>query len=112
MAGAEARCDKSVLGVIFVREQPLLLTAQTGEGAHPRRSEPLGMRGTAATAGCALKEVAVCMGRGLRHRANFIERDAAQVPQIADEVHNKLKKTEEAGLTAAQRAKRAGKGGQ
>ncbi|WP_158243238.1 tyrosine-type recombinase/integrase [Acidimangrovimonas sediminis] len=52
------------------------------------------MRGTAATellrAGCSLNEIAVTMGWGLRHAANIIEKYAALVPEVADEVLAKL----------------------
>lgn len=52
------------------------------------------MRGTAATellrAGCSLNEIAVTMGWGLRHAANIIEKYAATVPEVADEVLEKL----------------------
>ncbi|WP_295536895.1 tyrosine-type recombinase/integrase [uncultured Thioclava sp.] len=52
------------------------------------------MRGTAATellrAGCSLNEIAVTMGWGLRHAANIIEKYAAIVPEVADEVLAKL----------------------
>ncbi|MBM06539.1 MAG: integrase [Oceanibulbus sp.] len=52
------------------------------------------MRGTAATellrAGCSLNEIAVTMGWGLRHAANIIEKYAAVVPEVADEVLKKL----------------------
>ena len=52
------------------------------------------MRGTAATellrAGCSLNEIAVTMGWGLRHAANIIEKYAALVPEVADEVLSKL----------------------
>ncbi|MCV2866506.1 tyrosine-type recombinase/integrase [Albidovulum sediminicola] len=52
------------------------------------------MRGTAATellrAGCSLNEIAVTMGWGLRHAANIIEKYAAVVPEVADEVFAKL----------------------
>ena len=52
------------------------------------------MRGTAATellrAVCSLNEIAVTMGWGLRHAANIIEKYAAVVPEVADEVLDKL----------------------
>jgi hypothetical protein len=52
------------------------------------------MRGTAATellrAGCSLNEIAVTMGWGLRHAANIIEKYAAVVPEVSDEVLAKL----------------------
>ncbi len=52
------------------------------------------MRGTAATellrAGCSLNEIAVTMGWGLRHAANIIEKYAATVPEVADEILEKL----------------------
>ncbi|HRO27397.1 tyrosine-type recombinase/integrase [uncultured Amaricoccus sp.] len=52
------------------------------------------LRGTAATellrAGCSLNEIAVTMGWGLRHAGNIIERYAALVPEVADEVMRKL----------------------
>jgi hypothetical protein len=52
------------------------------------------MRGTAATellrAGCSLNEIAVTMGWGLRHASNIIEKYAATVPEVADEVLAKL----------------------
>lgn len=66
---------------------------------------PWDIRGTAATAGCALKEVEVCMDRGLRHSGNVFESYAAQVPQVTEEVHRNLTKAEIAGRKAAQRAK-------
>jgi len=66
------------------------------------------MRGTAATellrAGCSLNEIAVTMGWGLRHAANIIERYAALVPEVADEVLEKL--------VRARRKVRAGEQGQ
>jgi integrase len=53
------------------------------------------LRGTAATAllraNCSLNEIAVTMGWGLRHAANIIEKYAALVPEISDEVLEKLK---------------------
>lgn len=55
---------------------------------------PYDLRGTAATnllrAGCSLNEIAVTMGWRLRHAANIIERYAALVPDVADEVLAKL----------------------
>lgn len=52
------------------------------------------MRGTAATAllraGCSLNEIAVTMGWGLRHASNMIEKYAAVVPDVTDEVLAKL----------------------
>ncbi len=52
------------------------------------------MRGTAATellrAGCSLNEIAVTMGWGLRHAGHIIEKYAATVPEVADEVLEKL----------------------
>lgn len=52
------------------------------------------MRGTAATellrAGCSLNQIAVTMGWGLRHAANIIEKYAALVPEVTDEVLEKL----------------------
>ncbi|MDP2517949.1 hypothetical protein [Shimia thalassica] len=52
------------------------------------------MRGTAATellrAGCSLNEIAVTMGWGLRHASNIIEKYAATIPEVADEVLAKL----------------------
>lgn len=55
---------------------------------------PYDLRGTAATnllrAGCSLNEIAVTMGWKLRHAANIIERYAALVPDVADEVLAKL----------------------
>ncbi|WP_163849212.1 tyrosine-type recombinase/integrase [Pseudooceanicola aestuarii] len=77
---------------------------------------PYDMRGTAATsllrANCSLNEIAVCMGWGLRHAANVIERYAAQVPEVTDEVHRKLrkarKKAEKAERKAAQKAAKRG----
>lgn len=52
------------------------------------------LRGTAATAllraDCSLNQIAVTMGWGLRHAANIIERYAALVPEVADEVLAKL----------------------
>jgi hypothetical protein len=54
------------------------------------------MRGTAATAllraGCSLNEIAVTMGWGLRHASNIIEKYAALVPEVTDEVLKKLMK--------------------
>lgn len=56
------------------------------------------MRGTAATellrAGCSLNEIAVTMGWGLRHAANIIEKYAALVPEVTDEVLAKLAKAQ------------------
>lgn len=58
------------------------------------------MRGTAATellrAGCSLNEIAVTMGWGLRHAANIIEKYAALVPEVTDEVLAKLAKAQKA----------------
>ena len=52
------------------------------------------MRGTAATellrAGCSLNQIAVTMGWGLRHAANKIEKYAAVIPEVSDEVLDKL----------------------
>ena len=52
------------------------------------------MRGTAATellrAGCSLNQIAVTMGWGLRHAANMIEKYAAVIPEVSDEVLDKL----------------------
>jgi hypothetical protein len=81
---------------------------------------PYDMRGTAATAllraNCSLNEIAVCMGWGLRHAANVIERYAAQVPEVTDEVHRKLrkakrkaKKEEEKAEREARKARKAAK---
>ncbi|WP_092422827.1 tyrosine-type recombinase/integrase [Alloyangia pacifica] len=78
---------------------------------------PYDMRGTAATAllraDCSLNQIAVTMGWGLRHAANVIERYAALVPEVSDEVHRKLKKArkkvEKAERKAAKKeAKRGG----
>jgi hypothetical protein len=53
------------------------------------------LRGTAATAllraNCSLNEIAVTMGWGLRHAANIIEKYAALVPEISDEVLEELR---------------------
>ena len=53
------------------------------------------LRGTAATAllraDCSLNQIAVTMGWGLRHAANIIEKYAALVPEVSDEVLEKLK---------------------
>jgi integrase len=55
---------------------------------------PYDLRGTAATqllrAGCSLNEIAVTMGWGLRHAANVIENYAALVPEVSDDVLEKL----------------------
>ncbi|MDO6732446.1 site-specific integrase [Marinovum sp. 2_MG-2023] len=55
---------------------------------------PYDLRGTAATqllrAGCSLNQIAVTMGWGLRHAANVIENYAALVPEVSDEVLEKL----------------------
>jgi len=55
---------------------------------------PYDLRGTAATAllraNCSLNEIAVTMGWALRHAANVMERYAALVPEVSDEVHRKL----------------------
>lgn len=52
------------------------------------------LRGTAATAllraGCSLNEIAITMGWGIRHAANIIEKYAALVPEVSDEVLEKL----------------------
>jgi Phage integrase family. len=69
---------------------------------------PYDMRGTAATAllraGCSLNEIAVTMGWGLRHAANVIERYAALVPEVSDEVHRKLRKAKKKEAKAARKA--------
>ncbi|WP_370286625.1 tyrosine-type recombinase/integrase [Pseudooceanicola nanhaiensis] len=71
---------------------------------------PYDLRGTAATAllraGCSLNEIAVCMGWGLRHAANVIERYAAQVPEVTDEVHRKLKKAKKQAAKAERKARK------
>ena len=41
-------------------------------------------------AGCSLNQIAVTMGWGLRHAANIIEKYAALVPEVTDEVLEKL----------------------
>lgn len=69
--------------------------ADAGKGMHIRDELRLyDMRGTAATellrAGCSLGEIAVVMGWGLRHAANVIEKYAALVPEVSDEVLRKL----------------------
>lgn len=73
---------------------------------------PYDMRGTAATAllraGCSLNEIAVTMGWGLRHAANVIERYAALVPEVSDEVHRKLRKAKRKAAKAAAKAKKDG----
>jgi hypothetical protein len=55
-----------------------------------------GQSGTAATellrAGCSLNEIAVATGWRLRHAGNLIEKYAALVPDVSDEVLEKLKK--------------------
>lgn len=69
---------------------------------------PYDMRGTAATAllraGCSLNEIAVTMGWGLRHASNVIERYAALVPEVSDEVHRKLRKAKKKQAKAARKA--------
>jgi hypothetical protein len=71
--------------------------AETDEMKTPIRDELrlYDLRGTAATAllraGCTLNEIAVTMGWGLRHASNIIEKYAALVPEISDEVLEKLK---------------------
>ena len=71
--------------------------AEKDEALIPIRKElrPYDLRGTAATqllrAGCSLNQIAVTMGWGLRHAANVIENYAALVPEISDEVLEKLK---------------------
>lgn len=77
---------------------------------------PYDMRGTAATAllraGCSLNEIAVTMGWGLRHAANVIERYAALVPEVSDEVHRKLRKAKKKVVKAEYKAaKKAAKRG-
>ena len=64
------------------------------------------MRGTAATAllraGCSLNEIAVCMGWSIRTAAAMIERYARVVPDITDDVLDKLARARrEAGLDLA-----------
>ena len=48
------------------------------------------MCGASATAllraGCTLNEIAVTTGWGIRHAANILERYAALVPEVSDEV--------------------------
>ena len=69
---------------------------------------PYDMRGTAATAllraDCSLNEIAVTMGWGLRHAANVIERYAALVPEVSDEVHRKLRKAKKKAAKAERKA--------
>ncbi|MCO8146379.1 tyrosine-type recombinase/integrase [Rhodovulum tesquicola] len=69
------------------------------------------MRGTAATAllraGCTLNEIAVTMGWGIRHAANIIERYAALVPEVSDEVLAKLTAAKERQRQENERAKGA-----
>ncbi|WP_407492359.1 tyrosine-type recombinase/integrase [Pseudooceanicola sp. MF1-13] len=70
------------------------------------------MRGTAATAllraGCSLNEIAVTMGWGLRHASNIIEKYAALVPEVSDEVNKKLAKAKKKERKrAAKAAKKA-----
>lgn len=70
--------------------------AEEDESLTPIRKElrPYDLRGTAATqllrAGCSLNQIAVTMGWGLRHAANVIESYAALVPEVSDEVLEKL----------------------
>lgn len=58
------------------------------------------MRGTAATsllrAGCSLNEIAVCMGWSMRTASSMIERYARVVPEVTDEVLDKLTRAEQA----------------
>ena len=58
------------------------------------------MRGTAATsllrAGCSLNEIAVCMGWSMRTASSMIERYARVVPEVTDEVLDKLERAEKA----------------
>ncbi len=53
------------------------------------------LRGTAATAllraDCSLNQIAVAIGLRHRHAANIIEKDAALVPEVSDEVLDKLR---------------------
>ncbi|MFQ1699316.1 hypothetical protein ACJ5NV_01845 [Loktanella agnita] len=55
---------------------------------------PYDLRGTAVTqllrAGCSLNQIAVTMGWGLQHAAYVIENYAALVPEVSDEVLEKL----------------------
>lgn len=70
--------------------------ASKGQSGHHIRDDLrlYDMRGTAATellrAGCSLNEIAVTMGWGLRHASNIIEKYAALVPEVSDEVLRKL----------------------
>jgi len=101
----------------IIRDLKLRHNAKVDAGELPLRIRnelrPYDMRGTAATAllraGCSLNEIAVHMGWGLRHAANVIERYAAQVPEVTDEVHRKLRKAKKADAKAKrQRAQKAG----
>ncbi len=69
---------------------------------------PYDMRGTAATAllraDCSLNEIAVTMGWGLRHAANVIERHAALVPEVSEEVHRELRKAKKKAAKAERKA--------
>lgn len=71
--------------------------AKTDSSRTPVRDELrlYDLRGTAATAllraGCSLNEIAVTMGWGIRHASNIIEKYAALVPEVSDEVLEKLR---------------------
>jgi integrase len=69
------------------------------------------LRGTAATAllraGCSLHEIAITMGWGLRHAANIIEKYAALVPEVSDEVLEKLRIARDRARADADRSKQA-----
>ncbi|HEY9038617.1 MAG TPA: site-specific integrase [Roseovarius sp.] len=98
-----------------IRDLKLRHNAKVEDGELPVRIRDelraYDMRGTAATAllraNCSLNEIAVCMGWGLRHAANVIERYAAQVPEVTDEVHRKLKKARKKAEKAERRARKA-----
>lgn len=84
----------------MIREQKLAAIARDTDSIRPElRLQD--MRGTAATellrAGCSLNEIAVYMGWELRHAANVIERYAALVPEVADEIRRKLERRRTSG---------------
>ncbi|MDV7145969.1 tyrosine-type recombinase/integrase [Tropicimonas sp. TH_r6] len=57
---------------------------------------PYDMRGTAATAllraGCGLNEIAVAMGWSIRHASKMIEHYARLIPEVTDEILEKLER--------------------
>ncbi|WP_177215095.1 tyrosine-type recombinase/integrase [Tranquillimonas alkanivorans] len=69
-------------------------------GSVRKELRPYDLRETAATrllrAGCSLNQIAVCMGWGVRHAANVIQKYVALVPEESDRVRDLLRDWEQA----------------